>query len=184
MANEAPAAAPAPGGRKKIIIIAAVVVVLLLGGGAGAFFMLKGGHKGGDKEAAEAQAEGKEGEKSEKGGEGGHGEGKAGEATYTSLDPAFVVNFQDKNNRTKYLKADMSVVSSAAKSEEIVRKHMPAIRNAVIMLLSRQVFEDLQSADGKEKLRAAALKEVQAVLTKQTGKPVVEDLFFSSFVMQ
>ncbi|MBI5615840.1 MAG: flagellar basal body-associated FliL family protein [Gammaproteobacteria bacterium] len=183
MANEAPPAAT--DGKKKMIIIAAVVVVLLLGGGAGAFFMLKGDSKGGEKEAAEAQAEGKGGEKSEeKGGEGGHGEGKAGEATYTSLDPAFVVNFQDKNNRTKYLKADMSVVSSAAKSEEIVRKHMPAIRNAVIMLLSRQAFEDLQSADGKEKLRAAALKEVQAVLTKQTGKPVVEDLFFSSFVMQ
>lgn len=180
MANEAPAAAAAPGGKKKLIIIAAVVVVLLLGGGAGAFFMLKGGHKGGEKEAAEAQAESKGGEKGEEKG----GEGKAGEATYTSLDPAFVVNFQDKNNRTKYLKADMSVVSSAPKSEELVRKHMPAIRNAVIMLLSRQVFEDLQSADGKEKLRAAALKEVQAVLTKQTGKPVVDDLFFSSFVMQ
>lgn len=172
MARAAPAAAPdAGGGKKKIILIAAIALVVLIGGGVGAALLLTGGHKGGEKAAAEA--EGKAG-----------AEGAKAEATYTALEPAFVVNFQDRNNRTKYLKADLSVVSAVPKSEEIIRKHLPAIRNGLIMLLSRQVFEDLQTPDGKEKLRAEALKEVQAILTKQTGKPVVDDLFFSSFVMQ
>ena len=41
--------------------------------------------------------------------------------------------------------------------------------------------------DGKEKLRADALAEVQAVMTKVAGAKVgkgIGDLFFSSLVMQ
>jgi flagellar basal body-associated protein FliL len=56
-----------------------------------------------------------------------------------------------------------------------------------VLLLSRQVYEDLLSNEGKEKLRAEALAEVRAVLDKRAGKKSgkgVEDLYFSSLVMQ
>ena len=157
------AAAPAPaGGNKKLIIIAAAVVLLAAIGGGVAVLL-----KGGDKKVAAEHAE----------------EVVVHEPVYIDIKPEFVINFADRTGRSKYLKCELSVVTKEPEIEKAVEKHMPAIRNSLVLLLSRQVFEDLQPNEGKEKLRAEALAAVQAVLEKQTGKPGIEDLFFSNFVM-
>jgi flagellar FliL protein len=52
-----------------------------------------------------------------------------------------------------------------------------------VLLLSRQIYEDLVPNEGKEALRQQALAEVQSVLEAQIGKPGVDDLYFSNFVM-
>jgi flagellar FliL protein len=103
---------------------------------------------------------------------------------YIQLDPAFVVNFQDKNNHTKFLKAELNVVTFDESVGEAITQHMPAIRNNLILLFSRQLYEDLIPHEGKEVLRAQALAQVQTVIEKQLGKGNVDDLFFTSFVMQ
>lgn len=159
----APAEEESGGGKKKIIIIA-VVALLAIGGGAA--FMLAGGEQA---VAADGEAA---------------AEVEKAEAIYIPLDPAFVVNFQDKNNRTKFLKAELNVVTHEEDVPDAIAKHMPAIRNNLILLFSRQLYEELMPHEGKETLRAEALAEVQSVLKAQTGSDGVEDLFFTSFVMQ
>ena len=42
----------------------------------------------------------------------------------------------------------------------------------------------VSSGAGKEALRLECLKETQRILKKETGSPMVEDLFFTSFVVQ
>lgn len=161
---ETAAPAEATGGSNKKLIIIAAVVVLALGGGGAAFMM------GGSEEAAVA----------------GEAEAPAvaAEPIYIPLDPAFVVNFQDKNQKTKFLKAELNVVTYNEDVPEAVMKHMPAIRNNLILLFSRQLYEDLLPHEGKEVLRAEALAQVQAVVEKQVSGSGIEDLFFTSFVMQ
>jgi flagellar protein FliL len=156
------------GGKKKVVIIA-LVALLVLGGGGAAMMLL-----GGDETAV---AEG------EAGGEAVAVE-STGDPIYIPLDPAFVVNFQDKNSHTKFLKAELNVVTFDEDVEEAVTKHMPAIRNNLVLLFSRQLYEDLIPNEGKETLRAEALAQVQTVIQKQMGRPGVEDLYFTSFVMQ
>ena len=153
------------GGKKKIVIIA-LVAVLVLGGG-GAAMMLMGG---GDDNVAEGEVDAAADEQEE--------------PIYVPLNPAFVVNFQDKNNPTKFLKAELNVMTFDEDVEDAISKHMPAIRNNLILLFSRQLYEDLIPHEGKEALRAEALAQVQTVIEKQMGHPGVEDLFFTSFVMQ
>ncbi len=53
-----------------------------------------------------------------------------------------------------------------------------------MLLLSSKTHDELRSAKGKETLRKAVLKEIQKVLEAETGKEGVEDVFFTSFVMQ
>ena len=159
--SQAAAAAAPPAGNKKLIIIAAVVVLLAAIGG-GVAVMLKGGDQKADAEHAEAVVH---------------------EAVYIDIKPEFVINFSDKAGHSKYLKCELSVVTKEPEIEKAVEKHMPAIRNALVLLLSRQVFEDLLPNEGKEKLRADALAAVQAVLQAQVGKPGIDDLYFSNFVM-
>jgi flagellar basal body-associated protein FliL len=50
--------------------------------------------------------------------------------------------------------------------------------------LSRQIYEDLLPAEGKERLRAEALMTLQNALKKATGRKIAEDLFFTSLVLQ
>ncbi len=160
------------GGKKKIVIIA-MVALLVLGGGGAAMLLLGGaesddvavdGDEANVEEAAEIQPK--------------------GDPIYVSLDPAFVVNFLDKHARTKFLKAELNVVTYDEDVQAAIAKHMPVIRNNLILLFSRQLYEDLVPHEGKETLRAEALAQVQTVIQQQLGKPGVEDLFFTSFVMQ
>ena len=184
------------GGNKKLIIIVVIAVLVSIGAAVGATLMLTGGkhkevaakHQKGDAEEGDEEAseedEGEDEESAEEGGE--HGKEGAG-PTYVSLEPAFVVNFQDQNKHTKFLKAEISVVAGNVKAQEALTLHMPAVRNSLVMLLSRQIFEDLATNEGKEKLRTEALTAVQEVVKKQASKKVakaVKDLYFSSLVMQ
>ncbi|MGE3771436.1 MAG: flagellar basal body-associated protein FliL [Gammaproteobacteria bacterium] len=198
---EAKQEAAAGGSKKKMIILIVVAMLVAVGGAVGATMFVMGGKsdkaatadkehaaKGEDEgdEAADAEDEGDEEEVAEEG-EGEGEEGKGAAPLYVPLDPAFVVNFQDKQQRTKFLKAEISVVAKSVKVQEAITAHMPAVRNGVVMLLSRQVYEDLMTAEGKEKLRNDALAEVQSVMQKQAGKKVgqgVKDLYFSTLVMQ
>lgn len=176
------AAVPAAKGasNKKLITIVVIAVLVSVGAAVGATLLLTGGN---DK-AAHAQSEADEGEdegSAEEAGEEGAG------PTYVSLEPAFVVNFQDQKKRTKFLKAEISVVAGSVKAQEALTLHMPAVRNTLVLLLSRQLFEELATNEGKEKLRTEALNAVQEVVQKQTSKKIataVTDLYFSSLVMQ
>ncbi|MDH4274777.1 MAG: flagellar basal body-associated FliL family protein [Gammaproteobacteria bacterium] len=110
--------------------------------------------------------------------------GKQKPATYIPLEPAFVVNIKDANGRMRFLQVRMDVMTREEKGADIVKQHISAIRNAVVLLLSTQTVEGLSANEGKERLRAATLEEVQKILEAETGKKIVEGAFFNSIVMQ
>ena len=61
---------------------------------------------------------------------------------------------------------------------------MPRIRNELVLLLSSQTVESVSTPEGKEALRKAALKRIQAVLRKEIGEAGVEDVFITSLIVQ
>ena len=61
---------------------------------------------------------------------------------------------------------------------------MPFVRNNILMILGEQTLETILTSDAKETLRESILKEIQFVLTQMTGEPGVEQVYFTSFVMQ
>ena len=104
------------------------------------------------------------------------------DAIYYPLLP-FTVNFRNDNN-TRFMQIS---ISALVRSEEIVKaleKHQPVIRNNLLLLFTGQVPSDLRTREGKEELREIVLKETQSILEKQTGGKGVEQIFFTSFVMQ
>ena len=193
--------APAKGvSRKKLIILIVVGLLVLAGAGVGVTLWLKHGKEAkaaADKENATASADGEqpaEGDAASAGAEEGGDEGKDAEdgkskpaSIYVELVPAFVVNFQDDKKRARFLKAEISILVKTSEAEEALKANRPAIRNSLVMLLSKQVYEQLLTPEGKEKLRADALVEVKAVVGKLADArkaKQVQDVFFSSLVMQ
>jgi flagellar FliL protein len=61
---------------------------------------------------------------------------------------------------------------------------MPAVRNSLVMLLSSQNPDELRARAGKEKLRAQALAAIQRIVKKYSGKTGIDEVLFTSFLMQ
>jgi len=172
---------PAKGGLSMKVVL---IVILLVGGlsAGGTWFML--GRKPADPAAADTHAAAEGHADAAHGDEHGGAPGKKpGEAQYLAIDPAFVVNTADEETQ-HYLQADVQVMSRSTDALEAVKTHMPRIRNNLLLLFGQQKTTDIHDRAGRERLQAAALKEVQDVVKAETGKPGVEALYFTSFVTQ
>lgn len=105
-------------------------------------------------------------------------------AIYTPLDPPFVVSFSDINGDSRFLQLTLQAMARDQRTIDQIKQHAPAIRNAFLFLISGYKVEDLQTLEGKEKLRAAMLASANEIMAKNTGKAGIEELFFTSLVIQ
>jgi flagellar protein FliL len=184
-AEGVPAEAPAQPKKKTWLWIAIAVFVLAAGGG-GAFFMF-----GSDSEEQETadDADDKKGAKAGKNGKAGKNAKAAKNkhkepAQYVKLEPPFVVNFEAKG-LMRFLQISVEVMTRDSATIELIKKNDPMIRNDLIMLFGSQQYESISTREGKEKLRADALKVVAKVIGDEGGDAErVEQLYFTSFVMQ
>lgn len=102
---------------------------------------------------------------------------------YLPLDPAFVVNFEDQDS-TRYLQVGVTVMTHDQAAVQAMKDSDPVIRNALVMLFSSQTYAGLSNTAGKQKLQTEALDAVRKIVADKTGKPDVDALYFTSFVMQ
>jgi flagellar FliL protein len=152
------------GGNMKILIIAlAGGLLLAVAGGAGVWFFM-----GGTTPTAT---------------ESGPVAVPLGPVEYLSLAPAFVVNFPHQG-RQRFMQADVTVMSRDAQALAAVRQHMPAIRHSLINLFSAQLLLVFEDPTGIERLRQLATEEVNQVLEREIGRRGVDEVLFTSFVMQ
>lgn len=107
----------------------------------------------------------------------------ATKSIYYALVPALVGNY-GSGGKLKYYKADIALRVSSSEAEAKVKHHEPLIRNQLVTLFSQQTDASLGTVEAKEALRQEALKQVQAVLTQEEGKPLVDDLLFNNLIVQ
>jgi flagellar FliL protein len=155
-----------PGPSMKMLIIVLVVVQLVMFGGLAAFLMSSGilNKQGGQQASTEH-------------------EDKSAEAIYIPFDPAFTVNFGGASS-SRFMQVTIEAMTHDPKVVEEVNKHMPVIRNSIVLLLSSQTVEAVSTLEGKEKLRQEILKSIQKILKERTGNTGIDEIYFTSFVMQ
>ena len=102
---------------------------------------------------------------------------------YVELGDAFVVNFVE-GSRVRYLQVKIEAMTRDPDVATAITTHLPHIRNNLVFLLSAVDYPTISTVEGKEKIRDEALKEVQTILQEEIGKPGVEALYFTSFVVQ
>jgi flagellar FliL protein len=166
--------------KKLLIIILAVVLVLVLAGGGAAYMLLKKEPQD-DDEAAEETAKPKKKDK----------KGEAAPSIFLNLE-TFTVNLIPETG-DQYLQVIISLEIADATVEPLVKGQMPKIRNNIMLLLSSQKASQLQPKEGKEKLAADLLSEINAILeppkknkkgqVTETEGPV-KSVLFTSFIIQ
>lgn len=161
-------------GMKKIIIIFAAIFILLLGVIVGLLFFLlnsEGFDKGsGEQLSAEQMQE--EVEEIV----------PAGESFFYTIRPPFTVNFI-ASRHAKFLRVSVDLVVREQEGIDFIEKNLPFIKNDLVTIFSSKSFDELKTSEGKELLRDEALEKVKEVLVRETGKPWVTNILFTSFVM-
>ena len=106
-----------------------------------------------------------------------------GNALYVGMPRPFVFIVPgDSRERTVQIKAQLMV--RGEESEELAKKHIPLIEGTLHEVFSSTTADRLKTAEGKGQLRELALTEVRSALEEVTGKPIVEQVLFTSLVMQ
>ncbi len=111
----------------------------------------------------------------------GDEEQSAPEIAYFALEPALVTNVSGK---AKYVKAEVQLMTERPDKLSDIETNAPALRHALLMLLTSQDGDALRTPAGKEKLRKEALEAVRKTLKELTGKKLVEELYFTAFFVQ
>jgi flagellar FliL protein len=182
--GEEKAAAPKGNGQMKLVVVGAVALFVALVGAQVATPLINRALEGGSHAEAPADEE----EHAAEGDEHATDEERIETAVlepaiYVPLDPPFVVSF-DEPDGTRYLQLTLQAMARNEKAIAAIKQHAPAIRNSFLFLLSGYKVEDLSSVEGKEKLRGAMLATGKEILAKNTGEEQIEDLYFTSLVIQ
>ena len=102
---------------------------------------------------------------------------------YLKLEPALVVNV-DEGDIIRFLQVDAQIQYGVELAQPIIEKHMPAIRHAMVMLLSGQSVTEIKTPQGKEKLRELTLKQLQQIMIDTTGEAGIDAVYFTGFIIQ
>ena len=109
-------------------------------------------------------------------------EEEASPSIYVQIKPSFVTNFQ--SDQLRYIKADIAVRVSTAETQNAIEQHLDAIKNAIVLLLSRQDFETVTSIDGVAEIREEALALMVEILEKETAPSDITEVLFTSFLVE
>ncbi|MFJ5444749.1 flagellar basal body-associated protein FliL [Methylobacillus methanolivorans] len=150
--------------KKGLILIAVgAVLVLALGGGAAYWYFSQKSH--------------------------GEHEAKPKEEKVEVKDPVFVkletftVNLQPDPD-AQYLQVDLTVQVEDQAQADSITKHMPSVRNRLLMLLSGKKPSELLTSEGKQALTKEIINQLSQPFTKGAKPLVINDVFFTSFVIQ
>jgi len=102
---------------------------------------------------------------------------------YIPVKPAFVVNYGGPG-KLKYIKLEVSLRAKDTVSSNAIRHHMPLIRDYLVREFSQLSDIDVDTQQGKEAVRVAALAGVKALLQEEDGEEGVNGLYFNNFVVQ
>lgn len=155
-ADEAAEAAPA-GKSKKMLFIIGALVVLLGGGGAAAWFFTQS-----DGAPKEAKAKPQQ------------------PPVYLALE-TFTVNLQDGE---RYMQVDVTLQVADQAQADVIKLHMPRVRSRLLALLSSKHAEALTTAADKQALAQEILAQVTLPFNAQAKPQQVDDVLFTSFVIQ
>lgn len=158
-------------GKKKLIIIVVGALVVIAAAVGGTLFMLGffDGDSSGEEEVAEVVDENVVEKKSP--------------AIYFPIKPSFIINFQSRG-RQRYLQTDVILMTRDATMFAGLQQHLPLIKNKLVMLFGGEVYEELQTDEGRELLRQKALEAVKEITEQELGKSDIEQILFTNFVMQ
>jgi flagellar FliL protein len=101
--------------------------------------------------------------------------------SYYQVRPSLIANLASGG---KYVRCDVQLMTNDDLFLEALQLHGPAIRHALLLLLSEQDGTKIKTQSGKEALRQKALTTIGKLMQELSGKNELKALFFTTFLVQ
>lgn len=103
---------------------------------------------------------------------------------FVSLGKPMVLNLTTKGKRLRFLQLEASVLVRDEEAKQAVEANIPALRHQLIILLSEQSAEDMKTPSKRNDIRKIVTERVTETLDDLTGNKDVDDVLFTSFLIQ
>jgi flagellar FliL protein len=103
---------------------------------------------------------------------------------YYKLPQSLVANL---TGGPRYIRCDIQLMyydGDEHDNEHRLQLYSPALRHELLLMLIEQNGKTLTTPAGKERLRKTAVKSLRRIMEEQTGSPVIEDLYFTSYYVR
>lgn len=150
--------APPPKSKKKLIVVLTLALLVLGGAGAGGFWWWE-------------QQAGKPAVK------------KAEPPVFVNMD-AFTVNLQSEGSGEQFLQTTFTMQVGSQSDVDLIKLYQPQVRSRILLLLSSKTASDLATVEGKRKLADDIIAQIRKPFAPNAPEVKVNDVFFTSFVIQ
>lgn len=105
---------------------------------------------------------------------------------YYPFEPDITTNFikLEQTRRLGYVRVAIEAVVDNVADMSLVEHHDPLLRNAFIEVFGQAQEGKVRSLTGREELRQESLARAQELLQRETGRPVIRDLIFTTYLYQ
>jgi len=200
MSAAAPAAeAPKKKGKMKGILMMLIMAIVFAGGGVGAGLYAAGAGLAGGAHSEEAPVDPNAPQLVKKDGHGeeGHGEKKTlplgletdkspdptrYKATFYAFEQPFTANLRDSDGFSQ-IGLGASTFYDQKVLDNLKENEMP-IRSAILMVMGQQDSFSISTPDGKLKLQKELKDAINGVLKQRTGFGGIDNVYFTSLVVQ
>jgi flagellar FliL protein len=112
------------------------------------------------------------------------GEAAASNIYYDFPEP-FTINFLTQSDqKMRYLQIKVSLKSKDAALIEGAESILPMMQDALRTLFSNQTYDSISSVNGREQLQAQSLDTLKTLLSDEIGNDALDNVYFTSFIMQ
>lgn len=105
---------------------------------------------------------------------------------YVPFQPDITTNFikLGDSRHLGYIRVSVEAVVENREDMSVVEHHAPLLRDAFIQVFGAAQEGKVRSLTGREELRQECLQRAQALLTQETGRDVVSDIIFTTYLYQ
>jgi flagellar FliL protein len=101
---------------------------------------------------------------------------------FVTLD-TFTVNLRSEGDE-QHLQTNLTLKVNDAAAAELIKLHMPEVRNRIVLLLSSKAASEILAAEGKKKLAADLVAEIKQPFSEGGAEQRIQSVLFTSFVIQ
>jgi flagellar protein FliL len=106
-------------------------------------------------------------------------------AIYFAIDEPFTINFLNQSNqKARYLQIKVTLMAHDQAIIDSAALNAPMLQDALRSLFSSQTSETVNTVAGRKALQLASLNTVKSILKNETGKDNIDNVYFTSFILQ
>lgn len=107
---------------------------------------------------------------------------KAADYVYFGFEPDIITNYIAVKKKMGYVRLTVELMIEGSGNLEAVEHHSPLLRDAIINIIGKQPESKIKSINGRHEIQRMCEEQVKALLTQETGKPLIKKLMFTQWL--